>query len=136
MVKLRALSNMINSLTGTRTRRSRALRDVWEWAESLQKFLTEYGLYGSSDFSLLLDNLGKAKFDLTAITYKGRLLIRAGRNIKDRQVSSKVSEMVAMAEDLRRVLVDPYLRGEKLGETILNLRKSYEELQDALSDME
>ncbi|MFC1965067.1 hypothetical protein ACFLWG_03600 [Chloroflexota bacterium] len=80
--------------------------------------------------------MGKAKFDLIVIAYKGRLLIKAGRNIKDRQVSSKVSEIVNIAENLRRVLIDPSLHGEKLSEVILNLRISYEKLQDALSDIE
>jgi len=135
MFKPGTLLDILNSLAGRRGRHNKALRGVTEWAGKIQEFLTVYELYGSSNFNLLLEDLGKAKFDLTFIAYKGRLLIRTTRDIRGQQIYPLMSEIVTGVEDLRRVLANFSLQSEKASEVILNLRKSYEKLQDTLSDM-
>ena len=136
MGKLGAFLDTLNLLSGVSARHNRALRDANDCAGTIQKFLTTYDLYGSSNFGLLLENVGKAKFDLTAIAYRARLLIKTVKNIKGQQVSPLISEIVTSVENLRRALIDPSLYGENLSEVILSFRISFEKLQDALSDIE
>ena len=127
---------MLNLLSGTTTRYNKALREVSEWSGTIQKFLTVFDLYGSSNLSLLLKNIGDAKFDLTAIAYKGRPLINMARKIKGQQISPLVSEILDSVENLRRYLLNPTLQNKKINETIINLRTSYEKLKDMLSKIE
>jgi hypothetical protein len=130
------LLDMLHLLTGVSTRHNRAIRDVNEWLATIKKFLNIYDLYGSANFNLLFENAGKAKFDLTAIAYKARPLIKESKNIKGKQISPLILEIYTSIEDLRRTLINPSLYNEELTEVVLSLRLSFEKLQDTLSDTE
>ena len=127
---------MLNLLSGTTTRYNKALREVSEWSGTIQKFLTVFDLYGSSNLSLLLKNIGDAKFDLTAIAYKGRPLINMAGKIKGQKMSPLVSEILDSVENLRRYLLNPELQSDRVKKTVINFRSSYEKLQDMLSQIE
>ena len=136
MSKKEAISGALKLLPGITTRHNRALREVGEWSGAVQKFMTDYDLYGSSDYDLLLGNTGNAKFDLTAIAYKGRPLIKRARKIKGQEISLLISEILTGVENLRKILINPTLQNEIASKTIINLRASYEKLRDALSTIE
>ena len=135
MSKKEAISGVLNLLSGATTRHNKALREVSEWSGTIQKFLTVYYLYAGSSFSLLLENIGHAKFDLTAIAYKGRPLINRARKIKGDKISPLVSEILDSVENLRRYLLDPALQSKRISKTVINLRTSYEKLKDTLAEI-
>ncbi len=135
MVKLRVISDILNSVTGTSKRHNRALHDVEDWIITVQSFLNTYDTYGSRTFDALIENIGKAKIDLTAIYYKSRFLVNKAKNIKDKQVLPLIEEITKNVGNLRRSLGNPLLQ-DTLTEAILGLRTSFEKLRDALSDIE
>jgi hypothetical protein len=138
MGKLRTFFDIINSVTGTSTRHNRALRDLKDWAATVQRFLATYNLYGSPDLDLdlLLSNIGEAKFDLTAIAYQARPLVKTAGKIKGQKFSPLISELNDRIENIRRALINPSFYDTKLRNEILSLRKSFKKLQGALSVIE
>ncbi len=136
MSKKEAISGALKLLSGITTRHNKALREVNEWAGAIQKFLTTYDLYGSPDGNRLLENTGNAKFDLTAIAYKGRPLINRARRIKGKEISPLVSEILTGVENLRKILINPTLQGETASNTITNLLASHEKLRQTIAQIE
>lgn len=136
MGKFRAFLDTLNSLTGISARHNRALRDVRDWTATVQRFLAVYNLYGRPAFDSLFKNAGEAKVDLIAIGYKARPLIEKAKNIKGKQVSPLVAALTENAENLRRALSSPSLRYTTARKAIPGFLRSFEELQDALSDIE
>ncbi|MFC1942580.1 hypothetical protein ACFLWU_05115 [Chloroflexota bacterium] len=128
--------DQVNVFTGASTRHNRALNEVRDMAETVQGFLTTYNLYGNADLKSLFENIGDAKFDLTAIAYRCRLLIKTSTSIKSGKVSIGVNELFDSIENLRRIMSNPALLDTKLEEAVLGLRVSFEKMQDALSDIE
>ena len=123
-------------MTGVSTQHNRALRDVKDWATTVREFLSTYGLNGDYSPDSLSDNIGDMKFDLTAIAYKGRPLSKAAKKIRGKQISPMIVKLDESLENLRRVLVNPTMRANKLDEAVAGLRLSSEELQNALADIE
>ena len=127
---------MLNVLSGTTARHNKTLREVRDWTGTVQKFLSSYDLYGSTDYSTLLGNIGDAKFDLTALAYNGRPLITKAGRIKGQEIEPLIIEIITSVENLRRYLIHPSLQSEKVSNTVLNLRSSYENLQETLTTIE
>jgi len=127
---------MFNVVTGASGRHNKALREVNDWAATVQKFLNTYELYGNTSYIKLLDTVGSAKFDLTGIAYNGRPIIETSRKIKGADVSTMVSEVITGVEILRRYLIHPDKQEEKVDDSVDSLRASYEKLQDTLSQMD
>lgn len=136
MGKLRTLLDTFNVLAGVSTRHNRALRDVRDWAITVEKFISVYNLSGSTNFDLLLKNSGKAKFDLTAIAYKARPLIRTAKNIKDTDVSPLIVDLNNNIENMRRILINRTLQKDKLGTVTASFCASFEKLSEVISDIE
>lgn len=136
MGKLRTLLDTFNVLAGISARHNRALRDVRDWAIAVQKLISEYNLCDSTNSNLLLKNSGKAKFDLTAIAYKARPLIKTAKNIKDTEVSSLIAELHDNVENMRRILINRALQEDKLKTVVPGLCASFEKLNKAISDIE
>ena len=136
MGKLRALTDAWKVMTGISTQHNRALRDVKDWASAVHEFLSTYGLNGDYSHDSLSDNIGDMKFDLTAVAYKGRPLIKAAKKIRGKQISPLIVKLDESLENFRRVLVNPAMRANKLNEAVAGLRSSFEELQNALADIE
>jgi hypothetical protein len=127
---------MLNYLTGISKRHNRALRDVRDWAATVQRFLTRYDLYGSPNFDSLFKDINEAKLDLTTIAYRARTLIKTGNDVKGQKISPLMVSLVTNVENLRRALINPSLHETRLGEDILSLLMSFEKLQETLSDVE
>jgi len=127
---------MFNVVTGASGRHNKALREVIDWAAAVQKFLTTFELYGNSNYSVLLDNVGNAKFDLTGIGYNGRPLVSVASKIKGADVSSMISDVINGVETLRRFLIHPDKQEEKVDDSVDNLRVAYEKLRDTLDSLE
>lgn len=136
MIKKDSITGMFNVVTGASGRHNKALRDVEEWAASVQKFLTTYDLYGNSSYAVLLDNVGSAKFDLTGIAYNGRPLINTARKIKGTDMESVVSDVITGMENLRRLLIEPYKQEETVDDSVHYLRIAYEKLRDTISQLD
>jgi hypothetical protein len=136
MGKKEAISGMFNVVTGASGRHNKALREVNDWAATVQKFLNTYELFGSSSYTALLDNVGSAKFDLTGIAYNGRPVIDIARKIKGADVAQMISDVIASVENLRRFLIHPDKQEEKVDDSVDNLRASYEKLQETISQID
>jgi hypothetical protein len=127
----------IDSFTGRNRRHNRALRDVTEFSAAIQEFLARYDLpEESSRFDTLLKNVGLAKFDLTAIAYKGRILDKTAKRIKGTKISPLIKGIISDLENMRRALITPDLGSAVLGKVIPKLGQSLSELQDAISGIE
>lgn len=133
---IKVIINVLNSLTGRSSRHNRALRNIRDWVATVQKFLSEYQLYGNSNIDFLLKNTRKANFDLIAMAHKGNILIKPASKIRDAQVSPRLTKVVDEIENMRRALMSPTLRSTKLPEVISRFLVSFEKLQEKLSVIE
>ena len=136
MGKKESISSVLNLLSGATARHNKALREVSDWARTILKFLTTFDLFDSNDVSLILENIGDAKFDLTSIAYKGRPMIDLSMKIKGYKIAPLVSEILDTVESLRRYLLNPELQSDRVNQGVINLRSSYEKLNGALAEIE
>jgi hypothetical protein len=136
MSKLKAISRTFSRLSGKTARYNRTLRSIKDWAVTVQDWLTTYGVHEGSDFSTLLKNTGDAKFDLTAIAFKGRPLIGEAAQIKEKAIATLVADIVVEVERLRRYLMNPSMQLESLRKGIPDLRSLFETLQHLLANTE
>ena len=136
MDRLKSVVKTVNLLTGKSSRHNKSLRNLYDWSATLQKFLSDYQLYGRADAGLLLENAGDAKFDLTSIAHNSRNLKSQVKNIKNSQITSLFEEVVVQIENMRRILINPSLRENKLHGVISDLKISFEKMHDTLSTIE
>lgn len=136
MGKWKALLEAMKVIAGVSTQHNKALRDVRDWTVTIREFLYTYNLYGEYSLNSLSKNIGDVKFDLIAIAYKGRPLIKAARKIRGKQVAPLIKKLDDSLENFRRVLINPALRSTRLNEAVLGLRMSFDELQDTLTDLD
>ena len=134
MVKMGSFINALNILTGATARHNSALRAVNDWAVSVRKMITDYDLHGSSEYESLLQDSGNAKFDLTAISYNGKAVVKPAKSIRGQDFQQMVINNIEAVENLRRILIKPSLRKEKLDEVISELLTAHESLQDSLNN--
>ena len=125
---------MFNAVTGASSRHNKALRDVGDWAATVQKFLMTYDLYGNASFTVLLENVGNAKFDLTGLAYNGRPLINAAAKIKGSEISDLITGVITGIENLRRFLINPEMQTDKVNDSVYYLRVAYEKLQETINN--
>ncbi|MFQ5996343.1 MAG: hypothetical protein ACE5KP_01790 [Dehalococcoidales bacterium] len=124
-------------MTGRSRRHNRAIRDVTDWAGTIQEFFARYNLQeGSTNFDSILENIGEAKFDLTTITYRTREVIKTAKNIKGTSISPLIEEILHKLEDIRRALINPALSSAVIRRLIPELYESFAKLQDAISEIE
>jgi hypothetical protein len=134
--RLKVITDILNWLTGRSARHNRALRNIREWAATVQKFLTEYQLYGSPDVNVLLKNLSQAKFDLIDMSHKGHPLAMAAARISHARVSPLLIRVIDEVDNTRRAMMNPSLRVTTLPEVVSRLRISFEKLQEKLSEID
>jgi len=134
---LKGLLDTCSALTGRSGRHNKALRDVTEWLETIQKFTTEYNLQKEDpNLDSVLDNIGKAKFELTNIKYRAGGIIKTAPNIKGLKASPLINEIIDELDDFRRALINPSLGHTVLVRVIPELRNSLKNIQDAMSKIE
>ena len=132
MEKLKAFSDVFDSLTGRAKRHNQALRDVIDWSTTIHDFLTKYKVEESHNLDLILEHIGEAKFDLTNIAYKARAIIPISKNIKGPKVSSLIEEIMRCLEEIRRLLIHPDLNRTRLVPMLNKICELYKNLQDSI----
>jgi hypothetical protein len=131
------MGSIFNRMTGAAGRHNRALDEVKEWADAVERFLVGYGLIeDGSDLGLVLGNSGDAKFDLTGIAYTGRGLAARSREVKDKRVAPLLAGMVNNVENIRRYLMTPTIQAENLAEKVAELRASFQTFRAVLAEIE
>lgn len=133
---VKIIIDLWNFLTGRTSRHNRALRYTRDWAATVQKFLSDYRLLDSSDITFLIANNRQANFDLIAMTHKGNSLIKTASQIRGTQVSPLLTRVVDEIENMRRALISPTLRTQRLPEVVTRLRLSFENLREKLSPID
>lgn len=133
---MKAIFSTFKWLSGKTARYNRTLRSIKDWAGTVQAWLTTYDLHDGADFNTLLKNAGDAKFDLTAIAYKGRPLMDEAVKIKEKGIATLIAEVVVEAESIRRYLMSPSMQLESLRKEIPDLRSLFETLQHLLEKTE
>ena len=137
MGKLTGLLDRFNSFTGRNSRHNRALRDVTDLSVAIQEFMSRYNLQEeSSKLNFIFENIGSAKFDLTTIAHRTRMIIKTAKDIKGKGISPLIEEVHSDLEDVRRALINPALGSTILSEVLSKLRESFKKLHDAISDIE
>jgi len=134
--KARGFKDRFNALTGKNQRHNKALHDLQEWLASVQKFLATYNLYGSSDYNKLLESVGDAKFDLTAIAYNARPIVDIARNFQNKEIPPLIVDLNTKIENLRRGMMKFSLSYKKIDQVVPELIASYEKLQETISNTE
>jgi hypothetical protein len=136
MSRLRILVDILNWLTGRSIRHNRALRDMQDWAVTVQEFLAGYTLCDSADMSVLLKDSSQANFDLTAMTHKGHLLEAAAARISRTSLAPLLVKVVDDIENTRRVLINPTSRDARLPVVVDALCTSFKKFQEKLSEID
>jgi hypothetical protein len=131
------MGSIYNRLTGAAGRHNRALREVTDWEESVEKFLVAYKLLkGKSAAAGLMENSGDAKFDITGLLHKGRVMVVTARDVKDKRVAPLVAGIVEAMDGIRRSMMSPAMQKEKLaGALVVELRENFEALRGALAEI-
>jgi hypothetical protein len=127
------MESIFYRLTGVAGRHNRSLSEVKDWAGTVEKFLRTYGLWrNNAGLDGLLKRSGDAKFDLTGIDHNGRDMVVRAREIMDRSIEPLVAKTVESVAVIRKCLISPSLRNEKLPEAVAELRASFKKLNGAL----
>jgi len=127
------MESIFYRLTGVAGRHNRSLRDVNDWAATVEKFLRTYGQWRSNaGLDVLLESSGDAKFDLTGIDHNGRVMVVRAREIMDRSIEPLVAKTVDDVAVIRKCLISPSLKNEKLPEAVAELRADFKKLNGAL----
>ncbi|OGO44457.1 MAG: hypothetical protein A2Z05_07365 [Chloroflexi bacterium RBG_16_60_22] len=127
------LRDNFNFLTGASSRHNRALREVRDWAATVRKLITTYGLAEGGDLAPLLGNIGGAKFDLTGIAYTGRPMIKKAGKIIGFDFTVLIRALVENVENLRLILIRPSLQEERLEQAVSSLNRSFDNLDIAIT---
>lgn len=132
MERLKAFSDIFDSLTGRAKRHNQALRDVLDWSTTIHDFLTKYDVEASRNLDLILEHIGEAKFDLTTIAYKARAIVPISKNIKGPKVSSLIEEIMRNLEELRRQLISPDINRTRLVPMLAKVCELFKNLQESI----
>ena len=124
-------------VTGIIGRHNLALRDVSEWSSSIEAFLQTYNLLETdTGIGPILDDHGKAQFELVALTHKAHQINKISQNIKGARISPLTFDMAENLDGVRRALINPSLSQPILVEALTQTRASFSRMKDALSEIE
>jgi len=127
----------VNFFTRKNERHNRALSEIKVLSGAIEEFLARFGLKGKkSDFRLIFENIGQAKFDLIAIEYHTRTKIKIAKDIKGKDLTPPLKEVHSDLEEVKKVILNPVLSSIVLGKSLSKLRKSFKNLLEAISDIE
>lgn len=134
--RLRIIPDILNWLTGKSARHNRALRDIRDWADTVEKFIADYKLRDSMDAGILAGNVSQANFDLIALSHKGNNLAAAANRISQPEISPLLIQVIGEIENTRRALMNPTFRTTTLPGVVSRLCVSFEKFQDRLSKID
>ena len=131
------LDAFINWFTMKNARHNRALRDILDLQRSVEEFLAKYHLQeNGGDFKLVFENIGQARIDVTEITHLTGTRVRIVKNIEGKNLPPLLEEVHSDLEGFKRTLFTRTLGSVVLGERVLKLHKSLENLLAAISEIE
>ena len=137
MSKLKTAFDTFNSLTGRSGRHNRALRDVTEWAETIQGFLARYNLQeGSANYKPVFENIGEAKVDLTTIAHKARTVIKTAEDVKGKKIPPLIEEVLDDIDATKRALINPSAGRILIKKIMPELLESFQQLQHTITGIE
>ena len=138
MGKLKGLfDTLINLLARKNERHNRALSDIRDLLGATEEFFAKYSLQeNGSDFRLIFENVGQAKFDVTTITHRTRARIKIAKDIRGKNLRPLLEEVLNKLEEVRRVIFNPILGSTVLRKSVFELRESFKNLLDAVSGIE
>lgn len=138
MGKLKGLWDaFINWFTMKNARHNRALRDILDLQRSIEDFLAKYQLQeNGSDFRFVFENIGQARIDATEITHLTGTKIRITKNIESKNLLLLLEEVHSDLEDFKRPLFTRTVGDVVLGQRVLKLHKSLQNLLAAISEIE
>ena len=131
-----ALIKSFKQLTGITARRVRALRQVGDWADEVKKFVESYDISENVQVENILGKSGDIKFELTVLSYKGRMLSGQAGCLKNKQTEKIIIDTVDILEKIRRYLFSPALQKERMRKALIDLAESSVALQKALAEIE
>ncbi len=136
MKKLKRLSDvLINAFI--RKKHNRALRDILDLQRSIEEFLTKYHLQEKgTDFRLVFENIGQARFDIVQIAYLAGKTIETAKNVQGKHLRPLLEQVSGDLEDIKRGLFTSTVRGSSLAERLTRLRNSLENLLRVASAVE
>ena len=134
--RLRIIVDVLNWLTGKSARHNKALRDIRDWADTVEKFITDYKLRGSMGAGTLADNISQANFDIIALGHKGNNLAAAANKISQAEISPLLIQVIGEIENTRRALMNPTFRTTTLPGVVSRLCMSFEKFRDRLSTID
>jgi hypothetical protein len=130
--RLSIIIDILNWLSGKKARHNQALREVRDWADTVQKFLSDYNLPDSAGTGTLIENISQANFDLIALSHKGNNLAATANRISQARVSPLLIQVIGEVENTRRALMNPALRVTTLPDVVSRLCVSFEKLREKL----
>ena len=83
----------------------------------VREFLSVYRLYEHPGGEILLGKSGDAKFDLTAMVYKGRSLPGTVKNIRAEGILDCLTGVTDALEEMRRAMLNQASQASRLTET-------------------
>ena len=139
MGKLKDLLDiLINLFTGKNERHNRALGDITDLSDALDKFFAKYRLHeNSSDARGIFENIGQAKIDIVTIAYQTRTRIKIAKDIKGKGLPALLEELHNNLEEVKRyILFNPKLDSVPVGKAVFKLHESFKKLLDVISGIE
>lgn len=131
------LDAFINWFTMKNARHNRALRDILDLQRSIEEFLARYHLQeNGTNFRLVFENLGQARIDVTEITHLTGTKIRITKNIESKNLLPLLEEVHSDLEDFKRPLFTRTVSDVVLGQRVLKLHESLENLLATISEIE
>ena len=138
MAKLKSLLiALVNWFTMKNARHNRALKDLLHLSKSIEDFFFGYRLLeGGANFKAVFENMGQARIDATEIAHLTGTRVRIAKNIEGENLPLLLEEVHSDLDDFKRALFTRTLGSVVLGERVLKLHKSLENLLAAASDIE
>jgi len=131
------LDAFVDWFTMKNARHNRALRDILDLQRSIEEFLARYHLQeNGADFRFVFENIGQARIDATEITHLTGTKIRITKNIESKNLLPLLEEVHTDLEDFKRPLFTRTVGGVVLGQRVLKLHKSLENLLTTISEIE
>jgi hypothetical protein len=134
--RLNIIIDILNWLTGKKARHNRALREVRDWTDTVQKFLSDYKLPDSAGTDTLIENISQANFDLIALSHKGNNLAATANRISRARVWPLLIQVIGEIENTRRALMNPTFRVTTLPDVVSRLCISFEKLRAKLATID
>jgi len=128
---------LVNWFTMKNQRHNRALRDMLDLVKTIENYCEKYRLQDElSDFQTVFASIGEARIDATEVTYRIMRILRVVKLIDSKGLPALLLEVYNDFEELKRSLYTRTLGSKVLGERVLKLNTSFENMLTEISKIE